>query len=382
MTNRAIFAMAAALLALTGLPGAVRAGQWDAGDLARLRHWVAMAPQDALEAPGTDALDRAEAAGDPVALAEAADALALRLARLHLLGGAMESERAGWRIEDTDTAIALEELLESSLAVDTLDAFFVSLRPRHPDYARLREALAAETDAARRRTLARNMERWRWMPRDLGRDYLLVNAALFEAQLWRGGAKAGTWRVIVGKTSTPTPVFAAEVTGVNLNPWWNVPASIVRESVGALVRNNPAAARARGYVWDGGRIRQKPGPSNALGQMKLVMPNPYSVFMHDTPNKELFARELRAFSHGCIRTGDAIGFAKTLLEGVKSGEEVDAILATNESTVVDIARPMPIYIAYFTAGVNGAGELVVADDIYGRDGRIRLASREPDYCAG
>ncbi len=311
------------------------------------------------------ALERALEQGAGPALDEVATALALRLARAHLLGVATPAERAGWRIVDTDSEAldGLEGWLQRALDGNALDSFFAALRPAHPDYAALRTALARETDPDRKLTLARNMERWRWLPRSLGPDYVLVNAAFFEARLWRGGRLVGTWPVIVGKTSTPTPVFSARITGVNLNPWWTIPASIVREKAGRF----PAS---KGYVQSGGQWRQKPGPGNALGQMKLVMPNPYSVYMHDTPSKHLFAREVRAFSHGCIRTGDAIGFAATLLEGVRTRAEVDAVVASGRSVTVDLAAPLPVYVTYFTAAPGGDGQVAIRPDIYRRDGRV------------
>jgi murein L,D-transpeptidase YcbB/YkuD len=211
------------------------------------------------------------------------------------------------------------------------------------------------------------MERWRWMPISPGTEYILVNAAAFEVSLWRQGKLAGVWPVIVGKPRTPSPVFAATVSGVTFNPWWDVPANIARESIAALMRNRPALARQRGYVWAGSHYRQRPGPANALGQMKLVMPNPYNVYLHDTPDKKLFAREVRAFSHGCIRVGNAFGFATTLLQGKPSPEDATAIVASGHTVTVALPAPLPIYIAYFTA-VPGANGLVrFLPDIYGRD---------------
>ena len=344
---------------------------WTASDIATLTRWVDAAPLDALPRPSSAELERAVAGGDPREIDGAANALALRLARMHLLGASTVGERKGWNIADSDAALVLEPMLARAVADDTLDTFFAMLRPSHPDYSALRAAYASHTDPRRRETIARNMERWRWMPRSLGPDYVLVNAARFEATLWRKGEQAGTWRVIVGKPSTPTPVFHTDIEGVILNPWWEIPASIVRESVGALIRRSPALARQRGYVWGGGTYRQRPGPNNALGQMKLVMPNPYSVFMHDTPNKQLFNEEVRAFSHGCIRTGDAIGYAATLLEGVRSREEIDRILASRETTTVPLAQPIPLYVTYFTAFGDGRGGIALAPDIYKRDGLIR-----------
>ena len=347
---------------------------WSRANADVLRRWADAAPEDALPIVSTAAFDKALASGDAVALEDAATMLALRLAHLHLTGSPNAGERAGWNIIDTDRDVALEPMLAHALASGKLDTFFASLAPAHPDYAALRAALAKETDRERRRVIARNMERWRWMPRSLGPDHVLVNTARFEAELWRGARKVGTWRIIAGKKSTPTPVFDTRITGVVLNPWWEIPASIVRESVGALVRRNPAAARARGYVWGGGRYRQRPGPNNALGQMKLVMPNPYSVYMHDTPSKQLFDQPVRAYSHGCVRTEDAIGYASTLLEGVMTREQVDEIVASGVTTTVNLARPLPIYIAYFTATANAAGGVDVVPDIYGRDGRIAVAT--------
>lgn len=322
---------------------------WSRANADVLRRWAVAAPEDALPVVSTTALDKALASWDAAALEDAATMLALRLAHLHLTGGSNAGERAGWNIIDTDRDVALEPMLAHALASGTLNAFFANLAPAHPDYAVLRAALAKETDRERRRVIARNMERWRWMPRSLGPDHVLVNTARFEAQLWRGARKVGTWRIIAGKKSTPTPVFETQITGVVLNPWWEIPASIVRESVGAIVRRNPAAARARGYVWSSGRYRQRPGPNNALGQMKLVMPNPYSVYMHDTPSKQLFAEKVRAYSHGCVRTDDAIWYAATLLQDVMARERVDEIVTSGVTTTVNLDRPLPIYVAYFTA---------------------------------
>ncbi len=354
------------------------ASVWSHSDITVLKRWVAAAPLDALPELSMDSLDQAIAISEPGYVDTAADALALRLARMHLLGSSSPSARARWRIPDSDKAMDLDTMLTKALESGTLDTFFALLRPSHAEYSALRKAFAeAEGDEERRATIARNMERWRWLPRSLGEEYVLVIIPAFEARLWRDDELAGTWPVIVGKTSTQTPVFSTEIEGVIFNPWWNIPASIVRESVGGLVRRNPSLARARGYVWSGGRYRQKPGPNNALGQMKLVMPNPYSVYMHDTPGKHRFAEEVRTFSHGCIRTGDAIGYAATLLEGVKTREEIDAIVASNKNTQVDLAKPIPLYVTYFTAVSDGEGGVRVLDDVYNRDGRIRVAGFVP-----
>jgi murein L,D-transpeptidase YcbB/YkuD len=248
---------------------------------------------------------------------------------------------------------------------------------QHPHYWALRAAQETETDPARLHTLAVNIARWQDMPTDLGSRYLLVNIPAFEVMLWEDGAVTDRRPVIVGTTRTRTPTFSTVVTGVVLNPWWEIPASIVAESVGALVRNRPATARARGYVVENGRYRQRPGPGNALGQMKLVMPNPHSIGLHDTPSQALFARDVRAFSHGCVRVSDAVGFATTLLER-DSGwtrERVDAVLGTGRTRTVELVQPLPIYVAYFTAAPSATGEIEYYPDIYRRDPSVIAAAQ-------
>lgn len=351
---------------------------WTVADIQDLRHWIAAAPQDALPALATTDLDHAMAGNDPAGANKAATTLALRLARMHLNGVASPAERRGWHIVDTDQT-DLEMRLARALdggpprSTERLDRFFGGLRPQYPDYELLRGALATERNPALRQTIALNMERWRWMPLSPGPDYLLVNAAAFEVGLWRKGQLVGTWPVIVGKTRTPTPVFSTLVRSVTFNPWWEVPANIVRESIGSLVRRHPALARQRGYVWGDGRYRQKPGPANSLGQMKLAMPNPYNVYLHDTPDKKLFTRNVRAFSHGCIRVGNALGFAASLLQGVKSADEAAAIVSSGQTVTVPLAAPLPVYITYFTATANRDGTVRLLPDMYGRDAKTSNA---------
>jgi len=339
---------------------------WTQQQIGQLRQAVMAAGAEALPVLPIHDLDAAMAGADHAAMDAAADALALRLAGIILLGAAPVVERSAWRITDSDSADDLPGALRDALAADKLGGFFEGLHPQHPDYAALRSAYAAEFDPVRRRTIARNMERWRWMPRSLGRDYVLVNSATFDARLWRAGQPVGTWRVIVGKAETPSPVFQATITGVTFNPWWDIPASIVKEKGGRF----PARL---GYVRTGSRWRQKPGPANALGQMKLVMPNPYNVYLHDTPSRSLFQNEVRAYSHGCIRVGDAVGFASTLLEGVRSRPEIDAIIAGGKTVSVTLPVQFPVYITYFTAGLRGDGSLAIVPDIYGRDGALHVA---------
>jgi L,D-transpeptidase YcbB len=365
MIKRAAFAtISAILIGINSAPA--QAAEWSIDEAQILRAAVVAAPQDALPQLDVRALDSAMAGGFGAALNESATALALQSAQLHLLGSSTPAQKTAWRIRDTDEDVDVAAWLEQSLRAGELRAFLRGLRPAHSDYAALRAAYANETDPARRRIIARNMERWRWLPRSLGSDYVLVNIPFFEARLWQDDHLAGIWPVIVGKTSTPTPIFSARITGVTFNPWWNMPASIVR-------RNNGRFPANQGYVFSGGQWRQRPGPMNALGQMKLEMANRYSVIMHDTPDRDLIVKEKRAFSNGCVRTRDAIGFAATLLAGRITREEVDGVVASGRTATFNLARPVPVFITYFTAAPGAVGTVQIRPDLYRHDAHMAEA---------
>lgn len=321
--------------------------------------------------------------------AEAWDILATGMF-LHLAGdfsnGHLRDRRsvawhiAGTRLDDG----AARRLLADALAEHRVGSTLSHLLPQHRQYRLLKAALAAtpRRDKAMIERLQANLERWRWMPRELGRRYLLVNVPAFTVSLIEEGRVVERRRVIVGKRATPTPQFAATVSGLIMNPWWDVPPSIVSESVGQLLRAHPAEARARGYVTAAGKVRQAPGPGNALGLMKLVMPNPYRVYLHDTPTRELFDEEVRAFSHGCVRVQDALGLAATLLAGTPgwSRARIDQVVAGRATTAVTLVSPLPVYIVYFTAAAEDDGGIATFPDIYGRDGLVvaSLVDRQMD----
>jgi murein L,D-transpeptidase YcbB/YkuD len=171
------------------------------------------------------------------------------------------------------------------------------------------------------------------------------------------------------------------VTGVILNPWWDVPASIVAESVGRLMARNPKKAAAQGYVRSGDRYRQRPGPDNQLGLMKLDFRNPYSVGIHDTPSRALFARDKRALSHGCIRVDDPFGFAATLLGPPVSRDSLLTVREQNPDTQrLPLAEPLPVIVGYFTAEVADDGSLRLFDDVYRRE-RPQAAAQLEGECS-
>jgi murein L,D-transpeptidase YcbB/YkuD len=234
--------------------------------------------------------------------------------------------------------------------------------------ARLAAVDTAALDPAARTAVAASLARWQALgPLPAGR-WLLVNIPAFEISLYDGPQRTGTWRVIVGKPRTPTPSFTGTARGVILNPWWEVPASIVAESVGRIVAHNPQKAARDGYVKQGDRYRQKPGPANQLGLMKLDFVNPYHIGIHDTPSRALFKKDKRAFSHGCIRVDDPFGFAAALLGPPHSRDSLaGASAASPDTQTLPFATPVPVIVDYFTAEVADDGQLRLFADIYGRN---------------
>ncbi len=239
-------------------------------------------------------------------------------------------------------------------------------------------ATLAELEA-KRAAIRANMDRWRWLPRDLGKAYLITNVPEFQMRLIVRNNAVRTYRTIVGKPGrTATPQLAETITGVVFNPTWTVPQSIVKgEGLGQRALSNPAWAKSQGYVATRGAngyisVVQQPGPGNALGLMKIDLPNEHAIYFHDTPSRHLFQREVRAFSHGCIRTERAVELGMTLaiLGAGMAPEEAAAISRSGEYTKVEITRTFPAYITYFTMGTDVEGNLTRFNDIYERDGPV------------
>jgi L,D-transpeptidase YcbB len=247
---------------------------------------------------------------------------------------------------------------------------------------RLAQIDPAPRSARERAAIATSLARWEKLaPLPAGR-FLLINIPAYRMDLFDGPARLASWRVIVGKARTPTPEFRAEAKGVILNPWWEVPASIVRESVGALLARNPKSAAAKGYVKQGARYRQAPGPDNQLGRMKLDFPNAQSIGIHDTPSKSLFDREQRAFSHGCIRVDDPMGLAATLLGPPSSRDSLQTFVDTSrETNTIPFPQPIPVIVTYLPAEVGDDGTLVVHEDVYRKANQaLALRATGPSEC--
>ncbi len=297
------------------------------------------------------------------------------------------ASRRQWFVVDPDaertpTAAVLDEALASGDIAGSLAA----LHPTHPDYAALRDALAGAGEPSQRRLIRANMDRWRWLARDLGGQYLLTNVPEYQLRLTVNNRIIRTYRTIVGQPGrNATPQLAETVEGVIFNPTWTVPQSIVvGEGLGNRVLNNPTWARNNGYRGSRGAngfitVVQQPGANNSLGVMKLDMPNPHAIFLHDTPNKAAFDREMRALSHGCVRTERALELAMTIaiLGQGATREEAVAISTSGQYTRVPVERTMPVYITYFTFGRDIEGNLRSFSDIYSRDAPVLAAMDAP-----
>lgn len=300
----------------------------------------------------------------------------------------MEARRQ-WFVVDPDADVfPTGKLMADALASGDVAGTLASINPTHPDYAVLREELARTPAAQRqRRALIRaNMDRWRWLQRDLGVQYLLTNVPEYQLRLTVNNNIIRSYRTIVGKPGrTATPQLAETVEGVIFNPTWTVPQSIVKgEGLGARALNNPGWARANGYKATRGEngyisVVQQPGPGNSLGLMKLDMPNPHAIFLHDTPSRGLFSQANRALSHGCVRTERALELAMTIaiLGQGATREEAVAISTSGEYTRVPVKKSMPVYITYFTMARDIDGELKTFNDIYGRDAPVLASFEKP-----
>ncbi|TRD11746.1 L,D-transpeptidase [Erythrobacter insulae] len=297
--------------------------------------------------------------------------------------------REQWFVVDPDRdTLRTGDLLSKALESGDVSGTLADLNPTHPDYARLKDALAntPESESKKRKLIRANMDRWRWLSRDLGKKYLITNVPEYQLRLTVGDRIISTYKTIVGKPGrTATPQLAEMVSGIVFNPTWTVPQSIVKgEGLGERVLSNPAWAKAKGYKATRGSngwitVVQQPGPTNSLGRMKLEMPNPHAIFFHDTPSRGLFGNANRALSHGCIRTERALELAITMaiLGKGASKEEAVEIATSGEYTKVMIEDKLPAYITYFTMASDINGEMQTFADIYDRDAPVLASLDKP-----
>lgn len=238
-----------------------------------------------------------------------------------------------------------------------------------------------------------NMERWRWLPRELGEEHVMVNVPDFSLTVVRDGVVTHKARAIVGRVANPTPIFSETMTHIIVNPYWNVPYSIVKKEYLGKAQETRGEALARGNfeVELGNRVvdpttvdwstvnasqvhlRQRPGAGNALGNIKFMFPNQHSVYIHDTSSRGLFVQDYRSLSHGCVRVQDPFGFADALLAAEPTGltgAKLKAMIGGSEKTLW-LKRPIPVHIAYFTTFVDDNGKLESRPDLYGLNAKTK-----------
>lgn len=227
------------------------------------------------------------------------------------------------------------------------------------------------------RQLLVNMERVRWMPAERGGRFILVNIPEYKLHVMDSGQQVMDMNVIVGTAANNTVIFTGNLKYVVFSPYWNVPSSIVRKEI------LPAISRNRNYLtrnnmeitgYSGGipEIRQKPGATNALGLVKFLFPNNFNIYLHDTPNRDLFSLSNRSFSHGCIRISEPKKMAEYLLRDDSSwtSETIDSAMHLAKEKWVTLNRTVPVYVVYFTAWVDREGLLNFRNDIYGHDTKM------------
>jgi hypothetical protein len=258
----------------------------------------------------------------------------------------------------------------------------------------------------RLRQMRINMERWRNVSRKLGERYILINSANFELKMIENEQTIASMRAVVGRPDRPTPVLSSEITHIVFNPYWYIPTVIVLEDLLPKIKkdeeylnreNIEVFKRSNGHIlevdqeiidWStvtattfNYKLRQDPGPQNALGRVKFIFPNNFSIYIHDTPARELFRKAKRSFSSGCIRIEQPVDLAEHLLRS-DSGDRTltrEEILARLDSGVrrrVRLPEPIPVHIVYCTAWVDDKGSVQFRDDIYGRDMVVRTALNE------
>lgn len=248
--------------------------------------------------------------------------------------------------------------------------------------------------AERERQILVNMERLRWVPAEQDSDLILVNIPEFRMHVYEHDTLAWDMNVVVGATATRSAIFNGRLSQVVMAPYWSVPQSIIRDEILPAVKKNPHYLdRKNMEVLAGGNvvpstsidwkkynkgvpftIRQKPGPGNALGQVKFLFPNEYSIYFHDTPAKDKFKRDQRAFSHGCIRLSEPAKLANYLLreDSTWTPQKVKDAMTGKTEVTVRLKNPRPVTIGYFTAWVDRFGQLNFRRDVYGHDAKLAM----------
>jgi murein L,D-transpeptidase YcbB/YkuD len=303
---------------------------------------------------------------DQALLNERATASYLLLATHLRDGRTPNAARKQWFMTDKDGEnLPLLPLLITALETGTMAQTLAGFNPSHADFAVLKAALGKAKTKAEADAIRVNMERWRWMPQELGSRYVVSNVPEYLTRVIHENVLIATHKAVVGKPETATPQLNPMATGIIVNPDWKLPRSIANEGIAQTIATNPARARAQGYTWTGSGknlwVTQKPGPNNALGVMKMVMLNEHAIYLHDTPSKGAFNAAERALHFS--------GLMSVLFAG-KSPEEFGAAIASGNTTQFNFAEPFPVYVAYWTVVPDGKGGVKKLKDLYERDAPV------------
>ncbi|WP_084331897.1 L,D-transpeptidase family protein [Hyphomonas adhaerens] len=358
-----------------------------------------------VEAYGLEEINALSGSAQQAALADA-----WQLAATHLARGYLNQDTLQPRTTPDIAEVNLYGAIKQKGA-DALASTLSTLAPQHPSYLALRRELArqltamdAERDPAKRSKYAAqmdqirvNLERWRWLPHDLGDRSVLANIASFDVTTFEQETPTNRYEAIFGKAQRQTPIFSDKIQYIIFNPWWEIPDSIARNDKLPQFQKNPEIIDRSGYQvldrqghkvdpatidWKAVspetfpyRLRQAPGPHNALGQVKIMFPNPHNVYLHDTSDKSLFASEQRMFSSGCVRVQNPLDLAAWILKDTPDWDRqtIDAVVNSGKETRVDLTRAVPVYVVYLTTVTNSCGDVTYLKDIYERDAAVLSA---------
>jgi murein L,D-transpeptidase YcbB/YkuD len=287
--------------------------------------------------------------------------------------------RARFNLKDDENRTVYDERLASAVAAFQKENGLPTNGVLTPQTV---AALSGPSVPQREADLIANMERWRWLPPDLGRRHIMVNVPEFRLQLVDGGKVEHQTRVIVGKEQSQTPIFSEDMKYLVVNPSWTIPPSIMKKEILPALASDPDYAAKKGYkiIRKGDRImvQQPPGERNALGFLKFMFPNQHAVYLHDTPNRSLFTASKRAFSHGCVRVENPFQLAEEVMgtDSKWTEERLRSLIGKGERTVF-LPKPLPVHLAYFTLEVDEKGALKSFPDLYGLDQKVRAALSLP-----
>ncbi len=320
-----------------------------------------------------------------------------RLEALGFLEAEAESNELGYELnaDSSESSDAKDPYFFDQALSDAVRAFQGSKRLSRDGIVGRRTiaALNGQTNENLEEKIELNMERMRWLTRNLGTRHIFVNQAAYMAQMIDGGREIHKMRVIVGKPKHPTPMFSDEMERVVFNPYWNVPRSIIGAEYMPRLWNDPGYLDRKGFEvidrrgkrvssynvdwWSySGKtlpynVRQPPSRANALGEIKFMFPNKHAVYMHDTPKRNLFSNSERAYSHGCVRIQDPRKFAELVL-GWSANQVANAVEA-GQNRPVELDQTIPVHMTYFTMWPDDSGKLTSRADFYQRDKALKRA---------